>query len=413
MIKTLCKHVALLIVSVLVTAPHPAHAQSIEVMHYWTSPGETEALNIFADAYTQNGGAWEQVGVPTKLSMRRRAIERIVMGFPPTAAQWHAGPELDELFSLGLVSPMDDVADPEALRGHLQPAVIEAITRDGVLAALPVGIHGVNWAWYNNAIYEELNLDIPEDWRGFLDQAPTIAAAGYEPLALGDWNWEAALLFNTVLIDIAGKSVFEKMLSKEPLTEAERTGVSDAVGVFRAVRDFASPKPAAPAEWSAATSRVIERKAALQVMGDWAKGAFVAAGQSPGTDFTCRLAPGNDDALMFLLDVFVLAASEAESAQTAQSALVETLLDPGNQLAFAKLKGALPVVRDFDRSALDECAQLGLSKFDQADTTVSSVAISFTVEEQAMLETAVLKLWHDAAQSDEEAAEAFLRTMFK
>ena len=92
---------------------------------------------------------------------------------------------------------------------------------------------------------------------------------------------------------------------------------------------------------------------------------------------------------------------------------METLLDSGNQLAFAKLKGALPVVRDFDRSALDECAQLGLSKFDQADTTVSSVAISFTVEEQAMLETAVLKLWDDAAQNDEKAAEAFLRTMFK
>jgi len=72
MIKTLCKHVALLIVSVLVTAPHPAHAQSIEVMHYWTSPGETEALNIFADAYTQNGGAWEQVTYNRRSSRRSR-----------------------------------------------------------------------------------------------------------------------------------------------------------------------------------------------------------------------------------------------------------------------------------------------------------------------------------------------------
>ena len=396
-----------------------AQAQTIEVMHYWTAPGETAALDVFADAYRKKGGAWDHVGVPTKLTMRRRAIERILMGFPPTAAQWHAGPELDELYALGLVRPLDEVADADALRAALQPAVIEAISHGGVLAALPVGIHGSNWAWYNTAIYRELGLEIPGGWRAFLKQAPVIAKAGYQPLSVGDWNWEAVLVFNTVLIDIAGKPVFRKMLKRAALTETEREAVREAVSTFRALREYASPEPAGPTGWNVATARVIEGKAALQIMGDWAKAEFLSAGKTPGAGFECRLAPGNDDALMFLLDVFVLAgkadtATPADDiAKQAQAAFVDTLLDPANQLAFAKAKGALPVVRRFDRSALDECALLGLSKLDRPESTVASVAVSFTIEQQAVLETAVIRLWKNQDAGDTDAADAFIRAMFE
>ena len=32
---------------------------------------------------------------------------------------------------------------------------------------------------------------------------------------------------------------------------------------------------------------VIKGKAGMQIMGDWAKGEFLKAGQKPGTDFVC------------------------------------------------------------------------------------------------------------------------------
>ena len=36
-----------------------------------------------------------------------------------------------------------------------------------------------------------------------------------------------------------------------------------------------------------ATGMVIEGKAGFQIMGDWAKGEFIAAGKVPGVDYYC------------------------------------------------------------------------------------------------------------------------------
>lgn len=46
---------------------------------------------------------------------------------------------------------------------------------------------------------------------------------------------------------------------------------------------------AAGREWSAATAMVINGKAGMQIMGDWAKSEFTAAGKVPGKDYSaCR-----------------------------------------------------------------------------------------------------------------------------
>ena len=37
---------------------------------------------------------------------------------------------------------------------------------------------------------------------------------------------------------------------------------------------------------------VIKGEAGMQLMGDWAKGEFIAAGKVPGKDFLCVAAPG-------------------------------------------------------------------------------------------------------------------------
>ncbi len=45
-------------------------------------------------------------------------------------------------------------------------------------------------------------------------------------------------------------------------------------------------------DWNLASAMVIEGKAGAQMMGDWAKGEFLKAGQKPGTDFVCIRFPG-------------------------------------------------------------------------------------------------------------------------
>ena len=44
----------------------------------------------------------------------------------------------------------------------------------------------------------------------------------------------------------------------------------------------------------------------MQLMGDWAKGEFIAAGKVPGKDFVCVAAPGTAKAFTFNVDCFAM-----------------------------------------------------------------------------------------------------------
>ncbi|WP_459782530.1 extracellular solute-binding protein, partial [Photobacterium sp. R1] len=57
-------------------------------------------------------------------------------------------------------------------------------------------------------------------------------------------------------------------------------------------------------DWNIATSMVINGEAAMQIMGDWAKGEFAAAGKQPGKDYICAPAPGTANQFTFNIDSF-------------------------------------------------------------------------------------------------------------
>ena len=70
-------------------------------------------------------------------------------------------------------------------------------------------------------------------------------------------------------------------------------------------------------DWNLASAMVIGDKAAVQIMGDWAKGEFLNAGKKPGKDFMCFRVPGTQGMVTFNSDQFVMfkVGSEGEQAQ--------------------------------------------------------------------------------------------------
>ena len=50
---------------------------------------------------------------------------------------------------------------------------------------------------------------------------------------------------------------------------------------------------------------VINGKAGMQFMGDWAKGEFANANKKPGTDYICAPVPGTSKRYTFNVDSFV------------------------------------------------------------------------------------------------------------
>jgi glucose/mannose transport system substrate-binding protein len=72
---------ALFVFTVSTRANPPLKA---EVMHRWTSPGESAALEQFAEAFNQAGGEWVDVAVVGGNNAIPAELSRVTGGNPPT-----------------------------------------------------------------------------------------------------------------------------------------------------------------------------------------------------------------------------------------------------------------------------------------------------------------------------------------
>ncbi len=105
-------------------------------------------------------------------------------------------------------------------------------------------------------------------------------------------------------------------------------------------------------DWNVATSMVIN-EAAMQIMGDWAKGEFTAAGAS-GKDYICAPAPGTDGQFTFNIDSFAFFELGDKRESKAQQDLAKPFLLKTSK-RFNLNKGSIPVRLDMDMSKFDQC----------------------------------------------------------
>jgi glucose/mannose transport system substrate-binding protein len=109
-------------------------------------------------------------------------------------------------------------------------------------------------------------------------------------------------------------------------------------------------------DWNLATAMVINGEGVFQLMGDWAKGEFLNAGKTPGTDFLCFRFPETQQQVTFNTDQFAMFDQSGEVSE-AQAALAEAILSPEFQIAFNKVKGSVPARTDLEVGELDPCGQ--------------------------------------------------------
>ncbi len=75
----------------------PALAQKAEVIHWWTSGGESAAVKQLAEAYNKAGGQWVDNAIAGGDNARAAALNRIAGGNPPVASQFNTSKQYHEL----------------------------------------------------------------------------------------------------------------------------------------------------------------------------------------------------------------------------------------------------------------------------------------------------------------------------
>ena len=118
-------------------------------------------------------------------------------------------------------------------------------------------------------------------------------------------------------------------------------------------------------DWNLASGMVIEGKAGMQMMGDWAKGEFLKAGQKPGADFVCIRFPGTQGAVTFNSDMFMMF-KVGEDKQKAQLEMASAIENPSFQSSFNVVKGSVPARTDVPDTAFDDCGKKGMKDLAEA-----------------------------------------------
>ena len=340
-----------------------ARAGEIEVLHWWTSGGEAKSVAELKKTLEAKGHTWKDFAVAGGGGENAMTVlkSRVVSGNAPSAAQIK-GPSIQEWGAEGVLANINDVAKAGSWDKLLPPAVSGVMKYKGNYVAAPVNVHRVNWMWANPAVFKKAGAQIPKTWKEFDAAAQKIQKAGFIAVAHGGQPWQDFTVFESVVLGVGGPAFYKKALVDLDQASLKGATMEEAFATLSTVRKYID-KGAPNRDWNLATAMVINGKAGMQFMGDWAKGEFTAAGKKPGTDYVCVPAPGTASGFTFNIDSFVMFTQKSADARKAQSDLAAAIMSPEFQEVFNLNKGSIPARLNMDLAKFDDCAKLSSRDF--------------------------------------------------
>ncbi|MBV7545054.1 ABC transporter substrate-binding protein [Pseudomonas sp. PDM26] len=351
---------------------------SVEVVHWWTSGGEKAAVDVLKaqvekDGFTWKDGAVAGGGGSTAMTVLK---SRAVAGNPPGVAQIK-GPDIQEWGSTGLLSTdaLKEVSKSENWDGLLSKKVSDTVKYEGDYVAVPVNIHRVNWLWINPQVFKKAGIEkAPTTLEEFYAAGDKLKAAGFIALAHGGQPWQDSTVFEDVVLSVMGADGYKKALVDLDQKTLSGPQMTQSFAELKKITGYMDPNRAGR-DWNIAAADVINGKAGMQMMGDWAKSEWTAAKKVAGKDYLCVAFPGTEKAFTYNIDslaVFKLKA-DRKGDIAAQQDLAKVALGTDFQKVFSMNKGSIPVRNDMlnemDKLGFDECAQKSAKDFIADDKT--------------------------------------------
>ncbi|WP_159651648.1 ABC transporter substrate-binding protein [Vibrio atypicus] len=400
----------------LLSASAFSHAGEVEVLHWWTAGGEAKSAAVLKEMLEQQNHTWKDFAVAGGGGESAMTVlkTRAVSGNPPSAAQIK-GHDIQEWGGLGFLTTLDQTAKQEQWDSILPSVVTKVMKFDGEYVAVPVNVHRVNWLWANPEVLKKSGVELPTTLDEFFAAADKIKAAGFIPLAHGGQPWQDATVFEAVALDVLGSEDYNKAFVDLDMDVLSGDKMVEVFTKFKKVRDYIDANSPGR-DWNVATSMVINGEAAMQIMGDWAKGEFTAAGKVPGKDYICAPAPGTDGQFTFNIDSFAFFELSDKENQKAQQDLAKTILTKDFQEVFNLNKGSIPVRLDMDMSKFDQCALDSMATFKasaKSGDLVPSMAhgLSTTSYAQGAIYDVVTNFFNDDSADPKQAAQKLAKAV--
>ncbi len=340
------------------------------VASWWTNGGEFAGLNQMFEQFKKANPDVEIVNAAVAggagTNFKGQLLSQLLGGVAPDTFQLHAGWEADTYNPGVLIVPVDEVYKRNNLEAVFPPTLLAMLKFKDHYWGVPVNIHRSNVLWYNKALLDKAGVTPPTTWDEFFAAADKLKAAGIAPVALGGKDgFELQHTFEDIL---AGSMTAEEYAGLwTGKTSWKSPKVTQALETFKKYLSYANADHDA-LTWAAATQLLIDGKAAMNIMGDWANGQFVAANF---TDYGWAPVPGTKGIFVALSDSFALPAKAPSPANA--NLWLDLAGSKAAQEAFNAQKGSICARTDCDYSAFNAYLQSAAK-----DWTVDAIVPSVT-----------------------------------
>jgi glucose/mannose transport system substrate-binding protein len=236
---------------------------------------------------------------------------------------------------------------------------------EGKWCAAPVNVHRIDWIWANADVLESVGAGMPRTWDEFNETAEKLKAKGIIPLAHGGQAWQDATVFEAVALGIGGSNFFQKAFVELDEATLKSDTMKKVFDQMRTLRGFVDDSFSGR-DWNLATAMVMNGEAAFQIMGDWAKGEFLAAGKEPGKDFLCSSTPG--EGFLYNVDSFAMFDVKGNDKEDGQLLLAKLIVGKNFQKVFNLNKGSIPARVDVSLDEFDQCAHISAADMSASST---------------------------------------------
>lgn len=342
-----------------------AQAADVEVLHWWTSGGEAAALDVLKQDLETQGVGWKDMpvagggGEAAMTTLRAR----VTAGNAPTAVQM-LGFDISDWANEGALGNLNAVATEENWDSVVPTALQAFAKHDGNWISAPVNVHSTNWVWISKSALDAAGGKAPTTWEELVSVMDAMQANGITPLAHGGQAWQDATVFDAVVLSMGNDFYQQSMIDLDPAALSSDTMV-EVFNRMAKLRSYVDDNFSGR-DWNLASAMVIEGKAGMQMMGDWAKGEFLKAGQTPGEDFVCIRFPGTQGSVTFNSDQFAMF-GQGDGDNDAQLKMAASIMNPVFQSAFNVVKGSVPARTDVPNTDFDDCGKKGMADLAEAN----------------------------------------------
>jgi raffinose/stachyose/melibiose transport system substrate-binding protein len=195
-------------------------------------------------------------------------------GNPPDIFQSWGGGTMNEYATAGLLKDITADLEKDGWKDTFSPGALGVYSYQDKFYGVPRDMGAVGF-WYNKDLFKQAGIEAPPaTWTELLEDIRTLKAAGITPIALGEGDkWPGAFWWEYLAVRLGGKAAFDAAYShKGAFTDAPFIEAGKKLQELVALEPFQDGFLGA--SWPDEQVVMATSKAAMDLMGQWAPGAF-------------------------------------------------------------------------------------------------------------------------------------------